>query len=73
MMFLATTSAASSCKGLLGADTVARRAVVWLIDCRWRGLQQAEGGPGFGAVVVEAGVETLKAFHVVESQYCSSQ
>jgi hypothetical protein len=49
------------------------RAIVWLIDCWWRGFQQAEGGPGFGAVVVKAGVETFKAFHVVESQYGSSQ
>jgi hypothetical protein len=32
------------------------RAVVWSVDLRWRIFEKAQGGIGFGAVVVEAGV-----------------
>jgi hypothetical protein len=32
------------------------RAVVWSVDLRWRIFEEAQGGIGFGAVVVEAGV-----------------
>jgi hypothetical protein len=32
------------------------RAVVWSVDLRWRIFEEAQGGVGFGAVVVEAGV-----------------
>ena len=44
----------------------APRAVVWLIDL-WRGgFEEAQGGVGFGAVVVEAGVEALEGFRVMK-------
>ena len=49
------------------------RAVVWLIDL-WRGcFEEAQGGVGFGAVVVEAGVEGLENFRVVKPQDGSPQ
>jgi hypothetical protein len=44
------------------------RAVVWLIDLRRGSFEKAQGGPGFGAVVVEAGAETLEAFRVVKTE-----
>ena len=49
------------------------RAVVWLIDFRGWCFQEAQGGPGFGAVVVEAGVETLKNLQVMETQDRAAQ
>jgi hypothetical protein len=36
--------------------TTPARAVVWSVDLRWRIFEKAQGGVGFGAVVVEAGV-----------------
>jgi hypothetical protein len=49
------------------------RAVVWLADF-WRGgFEEAQGGLGFGAVVVEAGVEALEGFRVVKPQDGTSQ
>ena len=49
------------------------RAVVWLADF-WRGsFEEAQGGVGFGAVVVEAGVEALEGFRVVKPQDGTSQ
>ena len=49
------------------------RAVVWLADF-WRGsFEEAQGGVGFGAVVVEAGVEGLENFRVVKPQDGSPQ
>jgi hypothetical protein len=49
------------------------RAVVWLADF-WRGgFEEAQGGVGFGAVVVEAGVEVLEGFRVVKPQDGTSQ
>ena len=44
------------------------RAVVWLIDLGRGSFEQAQGGPGFGAVVVEAGVESLEALRVVKPE-----
>ncbi len=32
------------------------RAVVWSVDLRWRIFEKAQGGVGFGTVVMEAGV-----------------
>jgi len=49
-------------------DKVRPRAVVWLIDLGRGSFDKAQGGPGFGAVVVEAGVETLEAFRVVKPE-----
>ena len=49
------------------------RAVVWLVDFRWRSFEEAQGGVGFGAVVVEAGIETLEGFFVMKPQDGSPQ
>jgi len=43
------------------------RAIVWLIDHCGDRFQEAEGAPGFGAVVVEAGVEAFEFFQIVET------
>ncbi len=44
------------------------RAIVWLIDLRCGSFEEAQGGPGFGAVVVEAGVESREDFRVMKPQ-----
>jgi hypothetical protein len=44
------------------------RAVVWLVDLRRGSFEEAQGGVGFGAVVVEAGVEALEGFRVMKPQ-----
>ena len=49
------------------------RAVVWLADF-WRGVfVEAQGCVGYGAVVVEAGVEAFEGFCVVKPQDGTSQ
>ena len=49
------------------------RAVVWLVDLRWGSFEEAQGGVGFGAVVVEAGVEAFEGFRVMQPQDGSPQ
>ncbi|MEY4570744.1 MAG: hypothetical protein RLZZ398_2183, partial [Verrucomicrobiota bacterium] len=50
----------------LTRETRILRAVVWLIDLRRGSFEEAQGGAGFSAVVVEAGVETFEGFGVME-------
>jgi hypothetical protein len=52
---------------------VLRRAIVWLIDFRRGCFEEAQGGVGFGGVVVEACVEACEGFCVVQPQDGSSQ
>lgn len=54
-------------------DPFRPRVVVWLIDLGRGCFEEAQGGVGFGAVVVEAGVEAFEGFEVVEPQDGSSQ
>jgi hypothetical protein len=49
------------------------RAIVWLIDFRRGCFEEAQGGVGFGGVVVEACVEACEGFCVVQPQDGSSQ
>ena len=43
------------------------RAIVWLIDNRRWCFEETEGRPGFGAVVVKAGVQAFEGFVVMEA------
>ena len=64
---------ALKCLGAGGWASGRGRAVVWLADF-WRGgFEEVQGGVGFGAVVVEAGVEALEGFRVVKPQDSTSQ
>ena len=44
------------------------RAVVWLVDLRRGSFEEAQGGVGFGAVVLETGVKALEGFRVMKPQ-----